>query len=336
MITAVDTNILLDVFGVHGKSLPQSSYSPSKPPLDVLATYGGAHAMNLLYELPIDAWERACSGELQERAVTALESGRVLYFPRLAFRPMQGEARFLEPGWSDGKSKNISLGMDRAVRGARGSQRDIEDLGQMMVRFAEAASRLVSSLLPSYVAQLARARTSFRPLEVEQRVSSYKKDDKRLHVDAFPSRPTRGERILRVFSNVHTRGRPRVWRLGEPFADMAPRYLPRIARPVAGSAWLFDRLGITKGRRSEYDHIMLRLHDMLKADQRYQAEAPQQQVPFPPGSTWIVFSDQVLHAAMSGQYLLEQTFHLPVAAMRDERTAPLRTLERLSGRRLVR
>jgi hypothetical protein len=41
------------------------------------------------------------------------------------------------------------------------------------------------------------------------------------------------------------------------------------------------------------------------------------------------------HAARSGQYQLEQTFLLPVGAMIDERTSPLRVLERLKGRRLV-
>jgi hypothetical protein len=204
-----------------------------------------------------------------------------------------------------------------------------------MARFADQAGRLVAALLPGYVLNLRRARTSLRLFEVEQRVSSYKKDDKRLHVDAFPSRPTRGERILRVFSNVNPEGRPRVWRLGEPFADMARRYLPQVPRPWSGSAWLLAGLGVTKGRRSEYDHIMLRLHDLAKADLEYQRSVPQQEVPFPPGSAWIVFSDQVLHAAMSGKYLLEQTFHLPVAGLQDQRTAPLRVLERMTGRRLV-
>jgi hypothetical protein len=42
-----------------------------------------------------------------------------------------------------------------------------------------------------------------------------------------------------------------------------------------------------------------------------------------------------MHAALSGQYLLEQTFYLPVAAMQEERYAPLRTLERIAGRRLA-
>ena len=39
--------------------------------------------------------------------------------------------------------------------------------------------------------------------------------------------------------------------------------------------------------------------------------------------------DGVEHAVMSGQYLLEQTFYLPVTAMHDEAKAPLRVLERM-------
>jgi hypothetical protein len=56
---------------------------------------------------------------------------------------------------------------------------------------------------------------------------------------------------------------------------------------------------------------------------------------FPSGSTWLTFTDEVGHAAMAGQYQLEQTFLLPVAAMIDQQRAPLRVLERLKGRRLA-
>ena len=94
------------------------------------------------------------------------------------------------------------------------------------------------------------------------------------------------------------------------------------------------RLGVTKGRRTEYDHIMLNLHDKMKADLDYQKNGPQQELALPAGCVWIVFSDQALHAAMSGQYMLEQTFHVPLAALHNVQTAPLKVLERLTGRRL--
>jgi len=61
----------------------------------------------------------------------------------------------------------------------------------------------------------------------------------------------------------------------------------------------------------------------MKSRDDYQREAVQNEFHFPPGSTWIVFTDQVSHAAMGGQHLFEQTFYLPVRAMADENEIPL-------------
>ena len=90
-----------------------------------------------------------------------------------------------------------------------------------------------------------------------------------------------------------------------------------------------------KGARSDYDHLMLGLHDCAKADMSYQQSCRQQVVRFAPGTTWLCFSDQVMHAAVSGQHMLEQTIHLPVSALYDSASSPLAILERLCGRALV-
>jgi hypothetical protein len=79
---------------------------------------------------------------------------------------------------------------------------------------------------------------------------------------------------------------------------------------------------------------MLQLHDLGKLDEEYQRGSAHAALDLPAGSTWVVYTDQVLHAALAGQYLFEQTFHLPVDAMVHPENAPLRTLERLSGRSL--
>jgi len=39
-----------------------------------------------------------------------------------------------------------------------------------------------------------------------------------------------------------------------------------------------------------------------------------------------------MHAVVSGQYMMEQTLHVPFDAMRDRGASPLAVLERLSGR----
>ena len=191
------------------------------------------------------------------------------------------------------------------------------------------------NVLPLYKAGLEQARTSFRPAEIAGRRTSWRKDDTRLHVDSFPSSPTQGKRILRVFTNINPHGQSRNWKLGEPFERVARRYLPTLTRPIRGSDRVLNLLGITKRRRTAYDHYMLQLHDRMKADLAYQSQAAQRTWDFQAGSTWIVFTDVVSHAATSGQYALEQTYHLPVESMRDASMAPLRILENLLGRELT-
>jgi len=43
----------------------------------------------------------------------------------------------------------------------------------------------------------------------------------------------------------------------------------------------------------------------------------------------------VMHAAMAGQFVLEQTFHLDVAAMAAPERAPINVLEKMAGRKLA-
>jgi hypothetical protein len=238
-----------------------------------------------------------------------VESGHVLAFPRLAFALAPDEHRFLDPRWADPKAKNVSLRWPAGeLRGAVGSADDLQALRAMIVRFAEQSEALALRLFPHYRGHLRRGNTSFRPTDVTGRVRSWRQDDTRLHVDAFPSNPMRGTRLLRVFTNVNPHGVPRRWRVGEPFEAHAKRYLASLGRPLPGSARLLAALGITKRPRSEYDHLMLRLHDRAKADAEFQRTSPQARADFAPGTTWICYSDQVLHAAMGGQHMLEQTF----------------------------
>jgi 3-deoxy-D-manno-octulosonic acid hydroxylase-like protein len=284
--------------------------------------------------LDIANWRPDVAAQETERYARALEAGGVLVLPRLAFDLSPDERRFLDVRWSDGRAKNISVDGD-TIKGARGDAADLAALARMIARYAADATALVAALFPRYAPHLTRARTSFRPHGAAGRAVSWRKDDTRLHIDAFPSRPNRGERILRVFTNVNPHGEDRVWRIGEPFEAMARRLLPRVRRMYAGEAAMLAALRITKGPRSEYDHLMLGLHDRAKADGDYQQRSAQRDVRFAPGTTWICYSDQVMHAAMSGQFMLEQTTHLPLVALYEPARSPLAVLERITGRTLV-
>ena len=288
--------------------------------------------MTPIVSLDLASW-RSCAPEEQQTAIRTLEGGGVLLLPRLAFELSRDERRFLSPAWSNDRAKNVSLEGEQ-LKGARGGTESLAALAQMIARYAERAGELVTGLLPRYAPYVKHARTSFRPQPAVGRTLSWRKDDSRLHIDAFPSRPNHGERILRVFSNLNP-VEDRVWRVGEEYAEMARRFLPKIRRQLPGTPALLALLHVTKGIRSEYDYLMLEMHDKAKVDLGYQRDCPQQTVRFPPGATWLCFSDQVMHAAVSGQYMLEQTIHLPVTALYDPESSPLAILERLCGRRLL-
>jgi len=294
--------------------------------------------MDVLKTLTTSSWQEPFPTHLQTEMTDALESGQVLFFPKLAFQLTENEQHVFSPSYVNLKSKNISF--NKMTNEVRGLASDVPAekyafLQSFLLRFANQAQDFVEAVFPHYQSSIVMGRTSFRPVEVNGRISSYRKDDTRLHVDAFPSNPNHGWRILRVFCNINPFDQPRVWRLGEPFEDVVKQFLPKLKKPLPGSAALLHLLKITKKRRTAYDHFMLQLHDNMKADTVYQQKALQQEIRFPSNSTWIVQTDHVSHAAMSGQHLLEQTFYLPIHAMQDESRSPLRVLEKIMQRALI-
>ena len=270
--------------------------------------------------------------------IAALEAGKVLYFPDFAqhgFAPQKEELALFREDIRDPKTRNISLGPGGALKGAVGDDATQALMAGMIGRFRAEAESLLGNLVPRYTEHLRRGSVSFRPAKVETRVQSWRADDRRLHVDAFPSRPNRGERLLRVFTNVNLEGVPRVWRVGEPFEDVARRFLPRVKKYVPWQAKALNALGVTKSLRSEYDHLMLQLHDAMKSDLDYQKNAPQETFGFPPGCAWVCFSDQASHSVMSGQYMLEHTLQLSPMRQYDTESSPLAILTRMQGHALV-
>ncbi len=287
-----------------------------------------------LESIRVNSWTAPASAAVTG-AAEALEQGRVLYLPDLAF-PIDSEDASVFSPLILSSSKNASFDpASQKVGGTTLTGDELVRLRRLISRFSDATEALLNQLLPEYRGRPQRARASFRPAEIEGRSASWRKDDTRLHVDSFPSSPTNGRRILRVFCNVNPVGRSRSWRIGESFESVAKRFAQSLSMPLAGSATVYRLLHVTKTTRSAYDALMLKLHDSMKADRSYQQTVPQTAFDFPAGSTWLAFTDQVSHAAMAGQYQLEQTFLLPVNAMIDETRSPLRVLERIKERRLA-
>jgi|JI102314A1RNA_FD_contig_101_805567_length_6060_multi_3_in_0_out_0_6 hypothetical protein len=275
-------------------------------------------------------WDIAIPAHTKEGILDALEEGKVAYFPNLTIQIKNQDWQYLSPDLLEKGVKNISYDIrTNTIKGLHRHVADQQVVTDLIRNFAHQSVDFIQRLLPQYKTDIQIGRTSYRPAEVLNRKSmSRRKDDTLLHVDAFPATPTGKRRILRLFVNINPENKERLWRLGEPMENVLKYFSPKLSKPFPLSRSLMKLLGITRGYRTLYDHYMLRLHDSMKLDHEYQQKADQIKFGFPASSGWMVFTDVVSHAALSGQYLLEQTFYLPTAAMKNPQLSPLAFLSR--------
>jgi hypothetical protein len=280
-----------------------------------------------------------------------LEAGDILFFDNLPFDlPEEDLTRLLSMRQTDSQyHKNISYRPQQDVLRGFASERpeEVEQLHRIIRSYSAQATEMLAQVLAPYAARWTLDFASYRPLEEAGRDLPLHKRNDLLHVDAFPSRPTHGGRILRVFTNINP-AQPRVWLTGDRFDALAERYardagLAGIAAGASSPLRAFQQqvtalkraIGLRGVTRSPYDQFMLRFHDYLKENSDFQQNCSKTRLEFPPYSTWIVFTDGVPHAALSGQYALEQTYIIPPDALVSPQQSPLRILERLSGRALT-
>ena len=294
-----------------------------------------------------DGWsDPSRSAERTRWCCGQLEAGHVLWFPELPYDFPEPDRRFLlEQRQKDGRAhKNISYRPRQDV--LRGSveerKEDTERLHAIMKRYSSEVTRFLGRVLEPYSERWALDFASFRPEEERGRNLPVHKRNDLLHMDAFPTRPTRGNRILRCFTNINP-VEPRVWLTTDGFESLAQKFareagLDEYARRNGRFSWAtaFGRLfGLKSANRSAYDHFMLGFHDFLKENTAFQEQCRKIEMRFPPQATWMCFTDSVPHAVMSGRFALEQTFILPVDAMLAPEKSPIRILERLAGRPLA-
>jgi 3-deoxy-D-manno-oct-2-ulosonic acid (Kdo) hydroxylase len=279
-----------------------------------------------------------------------LEAGDILYFPQTPIPLRPEDLSFLLGQQQTGSAlhKNIAYkpklnsvsGLDASTGAA-----ELKQLQTVMGQYSQDVSRFLQRFLSPYQGRWQLDYASFRPQEEEGRDLPLRRRNDLLHTDAFPTRPTRGARILRFFTNIHP-SRTRDWVVSEPFPVLAPRYAPeqiplpssgssagRALRSLANTAGL--GLAIPSLKRSPYDDFMMRFHNFLKENASFQAECRKEYLQFPPGSSWMVYTDMVPHAVLSGQYALEQTFLVEHGAMVSPEFSPLSVLEAMTRSALV-
>ena len=281
--------------------------------------------------------------EERERSLAAcrvLEEGNILLFRESPLEIPPADLEFLlrQRQTEAGYHKNIAYrpGSDRVTGVARQQAEDARELRRVLRDYSRAAADFAAKLLAPYAAKWRLDYASFRPQEEAGRKLSRHARNDLLHVDSFPTRPTRGDRIFRFFTNVNPAA-PRVWKTGETFPDLASRFAVSsgLLRKATRTG-LLSRVVRPFGRpRPPYDEFMHRFHNFLKENQDYQDRARSETFAFPPGATWMVFTDMVTHAVLSGQYALEQTFLIARETLVLPELAPVAVLERIAGREMA-
>lgn len=269
-----------------------------------------------------------------ESAAERLERGEVLFYPTAPFAlPQDDDLDFLlEQELGSLAHKNISYNpANGKVNGfVRHGDEQVSQLRGIFARFSQAATAWLATLLPQYPHGWHLDRASFRPQEEATRRLRPKARNDLLHVDAFPGRPSRGNRILRVFANINPR-EPRIWVTSDPFAKLLKRYGEAAGLPGRTSArWLHtlsrNVIGLFQPnvrRRSEYDLFMLRFHDYLKLNEEFQEKGPKYLHTFSPGSVWVAMTDTCSHAVLRGRYALEHSYFVsPVVLALPEESPP--------------
>jgi hypothetical protein len=298
------------------------------------------------YRMPL-GWSQPREGNsLARHYCDALERGEVLYFPQPPFNlPSEHREFLLAHQWAELRMhKNVSYrpGDDR-LRGVSGDSVSTQRVHAVLRNYSSEVIAFLSKFLAPYAGKWIIDFASFRPFEEDGRALPLHKRNDLLHVDAFPSRPTRGGRILRVFTNLNV-SRPRVWQITGPFESLAKQFAEDAGLDsIAGGDSFLGRaiqdlgakLGVRGMGRTPYDVFMLRFHDYLKENSTFQETCSKVRLEFPPMSTWIVYTDGVAHAVMSGQYAIEQTFLIPADVLVSPEQAPYKILENIAGKPLI-
>lgn len=293
---------------------------------------------------------RAPTPEQAHAACAQLEAGDILYFPQTPVTLPPDDIGFLlgQQQTDSSLHKNIAYkpNIDKlsGFDAKTANPAAVERLHRIMRNYSRSVVAFLTSFLSPYRANWQLDYASFRPQEEQGRDLPLRRRNDLLHTDAFPTRPTLGARILRFFNNIHPE-KPRDWIVSDPFLLTVKQFAPQQIAPRPDSS--LSRLGkgaaraiglgaaIPALKRSPYDDFMMRFHNFLKENPRWQAECPKYPFKFPAGSSWMVYTDTVPHAVLAGQYALEQTFLVRPEAMVRPEIAPLHVLEEIARTKLI-
>src|SRR5580693_10575485 len=197
--------------------------------------HGSIPGMSRLVTVKDEVGARGVETQRGRELCGELEAGNILYFPRTPFAfPDDDLKSLLGLKQADASfHKNIAYrpaedritGLDKSAAGP-----EVDRLRAIVAGYSQRSSQFLAQLLPPYAGKWKLDFASYRPLEEQGRPARLRARNDLPHVDAFPTRPTNGDRILRLFTNINP-AHNRVWITTQNFDVVGPQFAKTIGLP---------------------------------------------------------------------------------------------------------
>jgi len=276
-----------------------------------------------------------------------LENGRIVCFPDCPIDlPSPDDLEFMRQEMPKHlASKNISFHPEAGkIIGIKGDRAVVERTERILKEHNRRVQAFLTRMMPTLTRGWQVGTASFRPLQEKGRDLPAHASNELVHVDAGAYGATHGDGIIRFFVNVNP-SEDRVWVTKGSFSDLYKRYgdvagvAPRNGADMAEGALDKLRTGLTHGLAavvpaarlldsSPYDRAMRRFHNFMKDTPSFQSETEgHREFRFKPFQAWMVFTDRVSHACLSGQHAFVDTFVVRLGSCRLPQMAPINILK---------
>lgn len=305
----------------------------------------------------LDTFDTERLNDLQPDDISdSLERGSIVYFPDspVTLPPAEDLAFMRQELPQLLRLKNISYHpeSDRIPGLGKVDAAVAERVKQILVNVSDNIAAFLTANAPRLVNNWTVGTCSFRPMQEQGRNLDPHASNELIHIDAGAYGATNGDRLLRFFINVNP-GEDRVWATKGAFPELFKVYGDRagLSYANAGADYLSKgpldhfRTGLINMLAtgvpilkvldsSPYDREMRKFHNYMKDTPSFQQETRgHQEFRFPPFSAWMVFTDMVSHACLSGQHAFIHTSVVRLESCRLPEMAPLNILRQAAVNR---
>lgn len=278
------------------------------------------------------------SGKLDSAGIQAFESGTIVSFKnQLDIPPLESALidrieAWPVKGWG---LKNPTW--DPSTRELHpkqlANQPEAAEFIRFLNSFYQAAEKRLIQAIPHWKGSLIPDRVCWRPWELATRRVRWNARDDFFHLDHFPKRPSKGNRIVRVFINAG-RSDPIVWASTKPLNQLLedgrkygkPKVFSHLETIRREATRKNNWWGLADKEISIHDAVYKTIHDKLKRDEVFQEETIRKIYRFSPGSVWMAMTDSCCHSFLRGSWMVDATWFLPADLCIRQDLVPARLL----------